>query len=215
MLLIVDDTEHIRRLIKEILKDENIKIDEAVNGQEAIEKILSGKKYDLILMDIMMPILNGVDATKHIREITEIPIIFLSALSDEKSQVTAYNYGADGYIVKPFSKEIIRSMVKRYVFKNGVTRKYGTLEINRKKGKVINNEIELILPFKEREILFYLEENKGIIKTREDILLSVWGFDFDGIDRVIDKQITKLRSKLGENSKYIKTVKSVGYKFEE
>lgn len=214
MLLLVDDTDYIRKLIKEILKGENIEVHEAVNGQQAIEKVLT-EKYDLILMDIMMPVLNGTEATKKIRRITETPIIFLTALSDEKSQVTAYDYGADGYIVKPFSKEVIKSVVKRYVFKSGLSKKYGALEINKKSGKVINNGEELKLSIKEREILFYLEENKGLVKTREDILLSVWGYDFDGIDRVIDKQITKLRSKLGDSSRYIKTVKSIGYKFED
>ncbi|WP_429191202.1 winged helix-turn-helix domain-containing protein [Fusobacterium sp. PH5-44] len=95
------------------------------------------------------------------------------------------------------------------------TKKYGTLEINKKSGKIINDGKELKIPIKERDILFYLEENIGLVKTREEILLSVWGYDFDGNDRVIDKQITKLRGRLGKNSKYLKTIKSIGYKFEE
>lgn len=215
MILIVEDTEHIRKLIKAVLKDENIEIDEAVDGAEAIDRIEQGIKYEIILMDIMLPKIDGVEATKKIREITETPIIFLTALSDEKSQILAYEAGADGYITKPFSKEILKSIVRRYVFKGGVSKKYGELEINKKSGKVLLEGKEIILTVKEREILFYLEENKGIVKTREQIILGVWGYDFSGTDRMVDKHLTKLREKLGSCSGYIKTVKAVGYKFEE
>ena len=215
MILIVEDTEHIRKLIRAVLKDENIEIDEAVDGAEAVDKIEQGIKYEMILMDIMLPEIDGVEATKKIREITETPIIFLTALSDEKSQILAYEAGADGYITKPFSKEILKSIVRRYVFKGGVSKKYGELEINKKSGKVLLEGKELVLTVKEREILFYLEENKGIAKTREQIILGVWGYDFSGTDRMVDKHLTKLREKLGSCSGYIKTVKAVGYKFEE
>lgn len=120
MILIVEDTEHIRKLIKAVLKDENIEIEEVVTGEEAIDKIQQGKRYELILMDIMLPKIDGITATQKIREITKTPVIFLTALSDEKSQIIAYESGADGYITKPFSKEILKSIVRRYVFKSGV-----------------------------------------------------------------------------------------------
>ena len=120
MILIVEDTAHIRKLIKAVLKDENIEIEEAVTGEEAIDKIQQGKRYELILMDIMLPKIDGITATQKIREITKTPVIFLTALSDEKSQIIAYESGADGYITKPFSKEILKSIVRRYVFKSGV-----------------------------------------------------------------------------------------------
>lgn len=132
MILIVEDTAHIRKLIKAVLKDENIEIEEAVTGEEAIDKIQQGKKYELILMDIMLPKIDGISTTQKIREITETPVIFLTALSDEKNQIIAYESGADGYITKPFSKEILKSIVRRYVFKSGVIKKYGDLEINKK-----------------------------------------------------------------------------------
>lgn len=135
MILIVEDTEHIRKLVKAILKNENIDIEEAVTGEEALNKIQQGNKYELILMDIMLPKIDGINTTKKIREITETPIIFLTALSDEKSQITAYEAGADGYITKPFSKEILKSIVIRYVFKSGIVKKYGDLEINKKVEK--------------------------------------------------------------------------------
>lgn len=140
MILIVEDTAHIRKLIKAVLKDENIEIEEAVTGEEAIDKIQQGKKYELILMDIMLPKIDGISTTQKIREITETPVIFLTALSDEKNQIIAYESGADGYITKPFSKEILKSIVRRYVFKSGVIKKYGDLEINKKSGKVLLNK---------------------------------------------------------------------------
>jgi len=215
MILIVEDTEHIRKLVKAILKNENIDVEEAVTGEEAINKIQQGNKYELILMDIMLPKIDGINTTKKIREITETPIIFLTALSDEKSQVIAYEAGADGYITKPFSKEILKSIVIRYVFKSGIVKKYEDLEINKKSGKILINKKEITLTIKERDILFYLEENRGIVKTREQIILGVWGYDFTGTDRTVDKHLTRLREKLGDCSKYIKTVKAIGYKFEE
>lgn len=215
MILIVEDTEHIRKLVKAILKNENIDVEEAVTGEEAINKIQQGNKYELILMDVMLPKIDGINTTKKIREITETPIIFLTALSDERSQIIAYEAGADGYITKPFSKEILKSIVIRYVFKSGIVKKYGNLEINKKSGKVLINKEEIKLTIKERDILFYLEENKGIVKTREQIILGVWGYDFTGTDRTVDKHLTRLREKLVDCSKYIKTVKAIGYKFEE
>ena len=215
MILIVEDTAHIRKLIKAVLKDENIEIEESVTGEEAIDKIQQGKKYELILMDIMLPKIDGISTTQKIREITETPVIFLTALSDEKNQIIAYESGADGYITKPFSKEILKSIVRRYVFKSGVIKKYGDLEINKKSGKVLLNKEEITLTIKERDILFYLEENKGIVKTREQIISGVWGYDFIGTDRTVDKHLTRLREKLNSCSKYIKTVKAIGYKFEE
>lgn len=215
MILIVEDTEHIRKLVKAILKNENIDVEEAVTGEEAINKIQQGNKYELILMDIMLPKIDGINTTKKIREITETPIIFLTALSDEKNQIIAYEAGADGYITKPFSKEILKSIVIRYVFKSGIVKKYEDLEINKKSGKILINKKEITLTIKERDILFYLEENRGIVKTREQIILGVWGYDFTGTDRTVDKHLTRLREKLGDCSKYIKTVKAIGYKFEE
>lgn len=215
MILIVEDTEHIRKLVKAILKNENIDVEEAVTGEEAINKIQQGNKYELILMDVMLPKIDGINTTKKIREITETPIIFLTALSDERSQIIAYEAGADGYITKPFSKEILKSIVIRYVFKSGIVKKYGDLEINKKSGKVLMNKKEIYLTIKERDILFYLEENIGIVKTREQIISGVWGYDFTGTDRTVDKHLTRLREKLGNCSKYLKTVKAIGYKFEE
>lgn len=213
MILLVEDNATIRLLIKTVLKKENFDIDEAKNGEEAIEKVRNNS-YSLVLMDLMLPGINGVDATKKIRVFSQTPIIFLTALTDEHSQILAYEAGADGYVTKPFSNEILKSIVKRYKSKNGNVRIYNGLEISKSKGAIFINGEPLHLPTKERELLFFLEENRGIVKNREQILDAIWGYDFEGNDRVVDKHITKLREHLGEYSKFIKTVKLLGYKFE-
>lgn len=213
MVLLIEDTPAIRLLIKTIFKNENICIDEAESAEKGIEKFKKNH-YSLILMDIMLPGISGIEATKIIRESSQIPIIFLTALSDEESQILAYENGADGYITKPFSKEILKSIVKRYLKKNGESSTYEGLKISKEKGSIFIDNVEIHLPTKERELLFFLEENNGIVKNRDQILNAVWGIDFFGNDRVVDKHITKLRERLGKYSKFIKTVKLLGYKFE-
>ncbi|MCJ8343632.1 MAG: response regulator transcription factor [Cetobacterium sp.] len=213
MVLIVDDTLIIVELVKDILKRENIEVDEAFNGLEALDKIKL-KNFDLIIVDIMMPELNGLELVKIIREFSEVPIIFLTALSDEKSQTLAYDYGADGYLTKPFSAQILLSIVKRFLNKKEVIKKYENLELHFKSRKILLDNQELYLPTKERELLFYLVENEGVVKNREQILNAVWGYDFYGNDRVVDKHMTKLRDNLKNYSKFLKTIKLVGYKFE-
>ncbi|SJZ65224.1 DNA-binding response regulator, OmpR family, contains REC and winged-helix (wHTH) domain [Cetobacterium ceti] len=213
MVLIVDDTLIIVELVKDILKRENIEVDEAFNGMEALDKIKL-KNFDLIIVDIMMPELNGLELVKIIREFSEVPIIFLTALSDEKSQTLAYDYGADGYLIKPFSSQILISIVKRFLNKKEIIKKYENLELHFKSRKILLDNKELYLPTKERELLFYLVENEGVVKNREQILNAVWGYDFYGNDRVVDKHMTKLRDNLQNYSKFLKTIKMVGYKFE-
>lgn len=213
MVLIVDDTENIRKLIKKILEKEGIEVDEAVDGEEALKKI-EGENYNLILLDIMMPKIDGLEVIKSLRKKSETPVVFISALSDEKSQVLAYDNGADGYLTKPFSKAILLSIVKRFENRYLKPLCYENLSLNKLSRAVFIENEEIHLPAKEREILFYLEENKGIVKSRDQILDAIWGYDYFGDDRVVDKHITKLRNKLKDYSKFIKTVKSVGYKFE-
>lgn len=214
MVLLVEDTLNMRKLISTILKSENIEVDEAADGEEALEKLENGNKYSLLLVDIMMPKLNGLELTKEIRKFSQVPIIFITALSDEKSQVLAYDAGADGYITKPFPKQLLISIVTRYLKKTKVNKRYGELEIEEKGKKITLKGNEIDFPPKEREILMYLIDNENTVVTREQIITSVWGYSFIGNDRVIDNHIKKLRQRLGEYSKFIKTVKLVGYKFE-
>lgn len=214
MILIVEDTESLRKLTRKILEKEGFSVDEAENGEIALEKISGETKYSLILLDIMMPKMDGMEFIKNLRIFSEVPVVFITALSDERSQVLAYENGADGYLTKPFSKALLLSMVKRFEQKSSKPVHYDELTLFKSSRGVFIHEKEIHLPTKERELLFYLEENKGVIKTREQILDAIWGYDFFGNDRVVDKHIAKLRDKLGESNRFIKTVKALGYKFE-
>ena len=214
MILIVEDTESLRKLTRKILEKEGFSVDEAENGEIAFEKISGETKYSLILLDIMMPKMDGLEFIKNLRAFSEVTVVFVTALSDERSQVLAYENGADGYLTKPFSKPILLSMVKRFEQKSAKPVNYDELTLSKSSRGVFINDEEIHLPTKERELLFYLEENKGVIKTREQILDAIWGYDFYGNDRVVDKHIAKLRDRLGESSRFIKTVKALGYMVE-
>lgn len=214
MILIVEDTESLRKLTRKILEKEGFSVDEAENGEIALEKISGETKYSLILLDIMMPKMDGMEFIKNLRIFSEVPVVFITALSDERSQVLAYENGADGYLTKPFSKALLLSMVKRFEQKSSKPVHYDELTLFKSSRGVFIHGEEIHLPTKERELLFYLEENKGVIKTRKQILDAIWGYDFYGNDRVVDKHIAKLRDKLGESNRFIKTVKALGYKFE-
>lgn len=214
MILIVEDTESLRKLTRKILEKEGFSVDEAENGEIALEKISGETKYSLILLDIMMPKMDGMEFIKNLRIFSEVPVVFITALSDERSQVLAYENGADGYLTKPFSKALLLSMVKRFEQKSSKPVHYDELTLFKSSRGIFIHEKEIHLPTKERELLFYLEENKGVIKTREQILDAIWGYDFYGNDRVVDKHIAKLRDRLGESNRFIKTVKALGYKFE-
>lgn len=214
MILIVEDTESLRKLSRKILEKEGFSVDEAENGEIALQKVSGETKYSLILLDIMMPKMDGMEFIKNLRTFSEIPVVFITALSDERSQVLAYENGADGYLTKPFSKALLLSMVKRFEQKSAKPVSHDELTLSKSSRGVFINDEEIHLPTKERELLFYLEENKGTIKTREQILDAIWGYDFYGNDRVVDKHIAKLRDRLGESSRFIKTVKALGYKFE-
>lgn len=213
MILIVEDSLIIRKLIVEILSEKNIPVMEASNGEQALE-IMKKNIFDLIIVDIMMPKINGLELTKIIREFSEVPIIFLTALSDEKNQIHAYNAGADGYITKPFSPHIFLSIVGRFFEKKEIIKVFGKLEISFKSKKILLDKEEINLPTKERDILFYLVEHIGTVKTREQILSAVWGYDYFGDDRSVDKHISRLRIFLKDSGCYIKTIKKIGYKFE-
>ena len=214
MILIVEDTESLRKLSRKILEKEGFSVDEAENGEIALEKVSGETKYSLILLDIMMPKMNGMEFIKNLRTFSEVPVVFVTALSDERSQVLAYENGADGYLTKPFSKALLLSMIKRFEQKSSKPVSYDELTLLKSSRSIFISSEEIHLPTKERELLFYLEENKGTIKTREQILDAIWGYDFYGNDRVVDKHIAKLRDRLGESSRFIKTVKALGYKFE-
>ena len=215
-ILIVDDEELIRNVIKEYATIEGYEVSEAENGIEAIE-ICKNNNFDLIIMDIMMPKLDGYQAVKEIYKEKNIPVLMLSARGEEYDKLIGFELGIDDYVQKPFSpKELmarIKAILKRY---NKQTKKIEALGISiddeARDVYVDNKKIELTL--KEYEILKYLIENANIAVSREQLLNTVWGYDFYGEDRTIDTHIKTLRNKIGPYKSAIKTLRGVGYKFE-
>lgn len=216
-ILVVDDEDLIRDVIKEYLENENYEYLEAKNGLEAIDKIKFNKDIDLIIMDIMMPKLDGFSACKEIKQIKDIPIIVLSARSEEFDKLMGFDLGIDDYLTKPFSpKELIariKAIMKR---KNGDNDNfvYEDLIIDYKAHNVKIENKELKLTPKEYDLLVYFVKNKNIALSREQLLEHIWGYDFFGDDRTIDTHIKMLRNNLGKYRDLIKTVRSLGYKFE-
>ena len=217
-ILIVDDEELIRDVIKEYLKNEKFEYVEARNGYEAIDCLKFNQDIDLIIMDVMMPKLDGFSACKEIKKIKDVPIIVLSARSEEFDKLMGFDLGIDDYITKPFSpKELIariKAIMKR---KNGDESKnfvYEDLVINYQAHSVKIEGEELKLTPKEYDLLVYFVKNKNIALSREQLLSNIWGYDFFGDDRTIDTHIKMLRNNLGKYRDLIKTVRAVGYKFE-
>lgn len=215
-ILIVDDEELIRNVIKEYAELEKFEIDEAGDGYEAIEKC-KNNNYNLVIMDIMMPKLDGYQAVKEIKKEKNVPVIMLSARGEEYDKLLGFDLGIDDYVQKPFSpKELIariKAILKRY---NNDSEKmvYGKLSIDKAGREVYVNDKQVVLTLKEYEMLVYLVDNKNIAVSREKLLNSIWGYDFYGDDRTVDTHIKTLRSKLGECKDYIVTLRGVGYKFE-
>ncbi len=215
-ILIVDDEELIRNVVKEYLEANNYNVMEAVDGKDAINKI-KFNDYDLIILDIMMPNLDGVSVLKEIRETKDVPVIMLSARNQEYDKLEGFEYGADDYITKPFSpKELVarvKSILKR-TNKIHDTFTYKGLVIDYEGHTVSIDGKEVKYTPKEYEILCYLVENKNIAVSRETILEKLWGYSFFGDDRTIDTHIKKIRNGLGKYRDLITTVRGMGYKFE-
>ena len=215
-ILIVEDEKKIRELLKIYFSRENYNVSEAENGRVALEK-MKEEVFDIVLLDIYMPELDGFDTCREIRKTSNVPVVILTALSDDESQLLAYETGADDFIIKPFKKDILLAKIRRIserISINHHTYKFGGLEIDKDSYRVLVDSEEIKFAPKEFEILLYLIENKGIIKSRDDILIHIWGYDSEVFDRVVDNHIKKIRKKLGNYSDYVKTVVSIGYKFE-
>ena len=214
-LLIVDDEELIRNVIKEYAKAENYNIFEADDGEEAI-KCIEERNIDLVIMDVMMPNLDGFSACKEIKKIKNIPIIILSARNQEFDKLNGFDLGIDDYVTKPFSpKELIariKAVLKRNNLENNFV--YEDLVINYKAHTVSIDGKELKLTPKEYELLCYFANNINIALSREQLLSKLWGYDFFGDDRTIDTHIKMLRNNLGKYRDLIVTVRGMGYKFE-
>lgn len=219
-VLIVDDEEMIRNVLREYVEFEVNEAFEASDGIQAV-KMCRENDYDIILMDVMMPALDGFSAVKEIRKFKDIPVIMLSARGEEYDKLFGFEVGADDYVTKPFSpKEVmarIAAVTKRHKAGSAVSRevlKFEGLEIDMKGRNVFIDGEKLDLTPKEYELLFYLVKNNGIALSREKLLSDVWGFDFYGDDRTVDTHIKMLRSSLKEYRKFIVTLRGMGYKFE-
>ncbi len=217
-ILVVDDEEMIRNVIEEYLKNERYSYIEATNGYEAIDKVKFNSDIDLIIMDIMMPKLDGFSACKEIKKIKDIPVIVLSARGEEYDKLLGFDVGIDDYVTKPFSpKELIariKAVMKRVNGEEENQFIYQDLVIDYKAHTVkINNEPLKLTP-KEYDLLVYFVNNQNIALSREQLLSNIWGYDFYGDDRTIDTHIKMLRNNLGKYRDLIVTVRAVGYKFE-
>ncbi len=217
-ILVVDDEEMIRNVIEEYLKNEGYSYIEATNGYEAIDKVKFNSDIDLIIMDIMMPKLDGFSTCKEIKKIKDIPVIVLSARGEEYDKLLGFDVGIDDYVTKPFSpKELIariKAVMKRVNGEEENQFIYQDLVIDYKAHTVKINNKPLKLTPKEYDLLVYFVNNQNIALSREQLLSNIWGYDFYGDDRTIDTHIKMLRNNLGKYRDLIVTVRAVGYKFE-
>ncbi len=219
-ILLVDDEDKMRELIKIAFKKEQFQTFEAVDGKQALAMFKSNS-FDIVILDIMLPEIDGWTVCREIRRASNIPIIMLTARGEEFDKLFGFDLGADDYIVKPFSpKELIarvKALLRRSEISTSETSsilKIGLVNINRLSREVNINEKLITLTNKEYELLFYLATNPNIVFTREQLLLKVWGYDQYGDPRTVDTHIKKLREKMGDQSNYINTIWGVGYKFE-
>ena len=219
MILIVDDESRIRKLIKDFLIKEDFKTIEAEDGEEAIKKFNEmGSKIDLVLLDVMMPKLDGWSVLRQIKNNSKVPVIMLTARGEEQDELFGFELGADEYVSKPFSPKLLVARIKAILNRADSTERHiedhGGIIID-KEGRTISvdgKEIEYSL--REYELLKYLLDNENVALSREKILNNVWNYDYYGDSRTIDSHIKKIRHKLGKKGKYIKTMRGIGYKFE-
>lgn len=220
-ILIVDDEERIRAVIKKYAQFEGYEIEEAENGMQAVN-MCKEKDFDLIILDIMMPELDGFSTCRKIFEMKKIPTIMLSARGEEYDKIHGFELGIDDYVVKPFSPRELMMRVKVVLSRNVTKDKENEKDIFRIDGLVvdftgrkvmIDNE-EVSMTPKEYDLLFYMVRNRGIALTREKLITDVWGYDYYGDDRTLDTHIKLLRSSLKEYRKYLVTLRGVGYRFE-
>lgn len=218
-ILVVDDESRMRKLVKDFLTKKNFQVLEAGNGEEAMDIFYEEKDIALIILDVMMPKMDGWEVCREIRKNSKVPIIMLTARSDERDELLGFDLGVDEYISKPFSPKILVARVEAILRRTGQNNPEDVISAG---GIVIDKAAHLAtvdgkpmeLSFKEFELLAYFLENQGIALSREKILNSVWNYDYFGDARTIDTHVKKLRSKMGDKGEYIKTVWGMGYKFE-
>ena len=218
-ILIVDDESRMRKLVRDFLEKKNFQVLEAGDGEEAMDIFYEEKDIALILLDVMMPKMDGWEVCREIRKNSKVPIIMLTARGDERDELLGFDLGVDEYISKPFSPKILVARVEAILRRSNLLNDdsiitAGEITLNKSAHEVTVAGKPVELSFKEFELLTYFLENQGIALSREKILNSVWNYDYFGDARTIDTHVKKLRSKMGAKGEYIKTVWGMGYKFE-
>ncbi|WP_024293607.1 response regulator transcription factor [Lacrimispora indolis] len=217
-ILVVDDEARMRKLVKDFLSVKGFSVVEASNGEEAVDIFFEQKDIVLIILDVMMPKMDGWETCKTIRKYSQVPIIMLTARSEERDELQGFDLGVDEYISKPFSPKILVARVDAILRRsNAVTAdavEIGGICIDKAAHQVTIDGKDIDLSYKEFELLAYFLENQGIALSREKILNNVWNYDYFGDARTIDTHVKKLRNKMGEKGDYIKTIWGMGYKFE-
>ena len=218
-ILVVDDESRMRKLVRDFLEKKNFQVLEAGDGEEAMDIFYEEKDIALILLDVMMPKMDGWEVCREIRKNSKVPIIMLTARGDERDELLGFDLGVDEYISKPFSPKILVARVEAILRRTGQDAggdvlSAGGIVIDKAAHQASVDGEPMELSFKEFELLTYFLENQGIALSREKILNSVWNYDYFGDARTIDTHVKKLRSKMGAKGEYIKTVWGRGYKFE-
>ena len=219
-ILVVDDESRMRKLVRDFLNRADFDVMEAENGEQAVDIFYANKDIALILLDVMMPKMDGWAVCKEIRAVSAVPIIMLTAKADEKDELKGFELGVDEYIVKPFSPKILVARVEAVLRRSNSSEaddnilEYNGIRMDKVAHIVTIDGKPVDLSYKEFELLGYFMENKGVALSREVILNHVWNYDYFGDARTIDTHVKKLRSKLGEKGELIKTVWGMGYKFE-
>ena len=218
-ILVVDDENRMRKLVKDFLQRENFEVLEAGDGSEALDVFFAHQDIALIILDVMMPKMDGWQVCREIRKYSKVPIIMLTAKGDERDELQGFDLGVDEYITKPFSPKILVARVEAILRRSNLLTNddvisAGGIELDKAAHQVKIDGQEIELSYKEFELLTYFLENQGIALSREKILNNVWNYDYFGDARTIDTHVKKLRSKLGEKGEMIKTIWGMGYKFE-
>lgn len=218
-ILVVDDESRMRKLVRDFLEREGYQVLEAEDGLQAMDAFYEDKDISLIILDVMMPKMDGWQVCREVRQVSKVPIIMLTARAEERDELQGFELGVDEYISKPFSPKILVARVEAILRRSNVL---NTEEVSDAGGIVIDKAAHQVtidgkvieLSYKEFELLTYFVENQGIALSREKILNNVWNYDYFGDARTIDTHVKKLRSKLGEKGNYIRTIWGMGYKFE-
>jgi len=217
-ILVVDDEARMRKLVKDFLTNKGFSVIEAGDGEEAVDIFFAQKDISLVLLDVMMPKMDGWEVLKTIRKYSQVPVIMLTARSEERDELQGFSLGVDEYISKPFSPKILVTRVDAILRRSNVVStenmSVGGICIDKAAHQVTIDGREIELSYKEFELLSYFIENQGIALSREKILNNVWNYDYFGDARTIDTHVKKLRSKMGDKGDYIKTIWGMGYKFE-